>query len=175
MTVVRNRLALAALGVLALLVIAAVFSPLLAPDDPAEQQLLARLTPPAWEGGGSLAHPLGTDQLGRDVLSRVIYGSRVSLLVGIGAALLAGVVGAVCGLFAGFRGGWPDRILMRFADIQLAFPSLLLALAIVGFLGSGLWNVVLVLGFTGWVAYARVVRSEVLSLRTRYFVTLAGA
>ncbi|WP_413098595.1 ABC transporter permease [Streptomyces sp. Inha503] len=175
MTVVRNRLALVALGVLALLVIAAVFSPLLAPDDPAKQQLLARLTPPAWEGGGSLAHPLGTDQLGRDVLSRVIYGSRVSLLVGIGAALLAGVVGAACGLFAGFRGGWPDRILMRFADIQLAFPSLLLALAIVGFLGSGLWNVVLVLGFTGWVAYARVVRSEVLSLRTRDYVTQARA
>ncbi|NGN69079.1 ABC transporter permease [Streptomyces sp. A7024] len=174
-TLIRNRLALVALGVLALLLVAAAFSPLLAPDDPAKQDLLARLKPPAWSDGGSLAHPLGTDQLGRDLLSRVIYGSRVSLLVGIGAALLAGVVGAAAGLFAGFRGGWLDRVLMRFADIQLAFPSLLLALAIVGFLGSGLWNVVLVLGFTGWVSYARVVRSEVLSLRTRDYVTQARA
>ncbi|MGW6059538.1 ABC transporter permease [Streptomyces sp. NPDC055189] len=174
-TLLRNRLAAVALGVLALMVLAAVFAPLLAPHDPAAQNLLVRLKPPAWQDGGSTSHPLGTDQLGRDLLSRVIYGSRISLLVGIGAALLAGVAGAACGLFAGYRGGRFDRLLMRAADIQLAFPSLLLALAIVGFLGSGLWNVVLVLGFTGWVSYARVVRAEVLSLRSRDYITQARA
>jgi len=174
-TLLRNRLAAVALGVLALMVLAAVFAPLLAPYDPAAQNLLVRLKPPAWQDGGSASHLLGTDQLGRDLLSRVIYGSRISLLVGVGAALFAGVAGAACGLFVGYRGGRFDRLLMRAADIQLAFPSLLLALAIVGFLGSGLWNVVLVLGFTGWVSYARVVRAEVLSLRERDYITQARA
>ncbi|WP_020499615.1 ABC transporter permease [Sciscionella marina] len=167
---VRNKLALAALILLALFVLAAVFAPLLAPYDPNAQDLLSRLQPP-----GTAGHFLGTDQLGRDLTSRLIYGSRVSLLVGCSAALLAGILGALIGLIAGFRGGWVDRVLMRIADIQLAFPSILLALAIVGFLGSGLWYVILVLGFTGWVNYARVVRSEVLSLRSRDFVTEARA
>jgi peptide/nickel transport system permease protein len=171
----RNRLAVAALVVLAILLVAAVFAPLLAPDDPNAQDLLTRLKPPAWQHGGSGAHLLGTDQLGRDMLSRVVYGTRVSLLVGAGAALLAGVIGTVIGLAAGYFGGWPDRVLMRLADVQLAFPSILLALAIVGFFGSGLWYVILVLGITGWVSYARVVRAEVMSLRSRDFVTEARA
>ncbi|MBY8882678.1 ABC transporter permease [Actinacidiphila acidipaludis] len=171
----RNRLAAVALAVLAVLLVAAVFAPLLAPDDPNAQDLLMRLKPPAWQHGGSAAHLLGTDQLGRDMLSRVVYGTRVSLLVGAGAALLAGVIGTVIGLAAGYFGGWPDRVLMRLADVQLAFPSILLALAIVGFFGSGLWYVILVLGITGWVSYARVVRSEVMSLRSRDFVTEARA
>ncbi|MFI6345494.1 ABC transporter permease [Streptomyces sp. NPDC050560] len=174
-TLLRNRLAVAALVVLALLLVAAVFAPLIAPADPNAQDLLARLRPPAWERGGSGAHLLGTDQLGRDMLSRVIYGTRVSLLVGASAALLAGVIGTVVGLASGYLGGWPDRVLMRLADVQLAFPAILLALAIVGFLGSGLWYVILVLGITGWVSYARVVRSEVLSLRSRDFVVEARA
>ncbi|WP_329469215.1 ABC transporter permease [Streptomyces sp. NBC_01723] len=171
----RNKLAVAALAVLALLLLAALFAPLIAPYDPNAQNLLLRLRPPAWQDGGSGAHLLGTDQLGRDMLSRVIFGARVSLLVGAGAALLAGVIGTVVGLSSGYFGGWADRALMRLADVQLAFPALLLALAIVGFLGSGLWYVILVLGFTGWVSYARVVRSEVMSLRTRDFVTEARA
>ncbi|MEE4545054.1 ABC transporter permease [Streptomyces sp. V4-01] len=171
----RNRLAVAALVVLAVLLVAAVFAPLLAPADPNAQDLLMRLRPPAWQHGGSGAHLLGTDQLGRDMLSRVVYGTRVSLLVGAGAALLAGVIGTVVGLAAGYFGGWPDRVLMRLADVQLAFPSILLALAIVGFFGSGLWYVILVLGITGWVSYARVVRAEVMSLRSRDFVTEARA
>lgn len=174
-TLLRNRLAVVALAVLAVLLVAAVFAPLLAPDDPNAQDLLMRLKPPAWQHGGSGAHLLGTDQLGRDMLSRVVYGTRVSLLVGAGAALLAGVIGTVVGLAAGYFGGWPDRVLMRLADVQLAFPSILLALAIVGFFGSGLWYVILVLGITGWVSYARVVRSEVMSLRSRDFVTEARA
>jgi len=173
--VLRNKLALVAISVLAVMVVLAVFAPLIAPYDPAAQDLLVRLRPPAWAAGGDAAHPLGTDQLGRDILSRLIHGARVSLLVGAAAALLAGVIGAIVGLVAGFVGGWPDRVLMRLADVQLAFPSILLALAIVGFLGSGLWYVIGVLGFTGWVSYARVVRSEVLSLRTREFVTEARA
>ncbi|MFE2446383.1 ABC transporter permease [Streptomyces melanosporofaciens] len=174
-TLLRNKLAVLALAVLAVLLIAALFAPLVAPYDPNAQNLLLRLRPPAWQDGGSGAHLLGTDQLGRDMLSRVIYGARVSLLVGAGAALLAGVIGTVVGLASGYFGGWADRVLMRLADVQLAFPSLLLALAIVGFLGSGLWYVILVLGFTGWVSYARVVRSEVMSLRTRDFITEARA
>ncbi|ASQ92112.1 ABC transporter permease [Streptomyces sp. 11-1-2] len=171
----RDKLAVLALAVLAVLLIAALFAPLVAPYEPNAQNLLLRLRPPAWQDGGSGAHLLGTDQLGRDMLSRVIYGARVSLLVGAGAALLAGVIGIVVGLASGYFGGWADRVLMRLADVQLAFPSLLLALAIVGFLGSGLWYVILVLGFTGWVSYARVVRSEVMSLRTRDFITEARA
>jgi peptide/nickel transport system permease protein len=173
--VLRNRLGLVAVVVLALMVLVAVFAPLIAPYDPGAQDLLVRLRPPAWTAAGDSSHLLGTDQLGRDILSRLCYGARISLLVGACAALLAGVVGSVIGLVAGFLGGWFDRILMRLADIQLAFPSILLALAIVGFLGSGLWYVVLVLGFTGWVSYARVIRSEVLSLRTRDYVTEARA
>ncbi|WIX77630.1 ABC transporter permease [Amycolatopsis carbonis] len=171
----RNRLGAVAVTVLVLMVLVAVFAPLIAPYDPGAQDLLVRLHPPAWESGGDASHLLGTDQLGRDILSRLCYGARISLLVGACAALLAGIVGATIGLVAGFLGGWFDRILMRLADIQLAFPPILLALAIVGFLGSGLWYVVLVLGFTGWVSYARVIRSEVLSLRTREFVTEARA
>ncbi|MFB8025684.1 ABC transporter permease [Streptomyces sp. NPDC056465] len=174
-TLLRNRLAVAALAFLALVVICALLAPLVAPTDPNAQDLLARLRPPAWQDGGSGAHLLGTDQLGRDLLSRVVYGTRVSLLVGAGAALLAGVIGTVIGLASGYFGGWPDRVLMRLADVQLAFPAILLALAIVGFLGSGLWYVILVLGVTGWVSYARVVRSEVLSLRSRDFITEAHA
>ncbi len=173
--VLRNKLAVAAIAVLALMLLAALFAPLIAPHDPQVQNLLVRLRPPAWQSGGSAEHLLGTDQLGRDLLSRMIYGARVSLLVGASAALLAGVIGAAVGLVSGFLGGWVDRALMRLADIQLAFPSILLALAVVGFLGSGLWYVIIVLGFTGWVSYARVVRSEVLSLRSREFVTEARA
>jgi peptide/nickel transport system permease protein len=173
--VLRSKLGVVALTVLTLMVLVALSAPLIAPYDPGAQDLLVRLHPPAWAAAGDSSHLLGTDQLGRDILSRLCYGARVSLLVGACAALLAGVVGAAIGLVAGFLGGWFDRILMRIADIQLAFPSILLALAIVGFLGSGLWYVVLVLGFTGWVSYARVIRSEVLSLRTREFVTEARA
>ena len=172
----RNKLAVVALAVLVLLVIAALFAPLIAPYDPNAQDLLLRLKPPAWQSGGSSAHLLGTDQLGRDMLARVIYGTRVSLLVGAGSRAARRRRSAPrSGLVAGYFGGWSDRVLMRLADVQLAFPAILLALAIVGFLGSGLWYVILVLGITGWVSYARVVRSEVMSLRSRDFVTEARA
>ncbi|MFB7779178.1 ABC transporter permease [Streptomyces bauhiniae] len=174
-SLLRNRFAAVALVFLLLIVVCALCAPLIAPDDPAAQNLLNRLRPPAWQDGGSTAHLLGTDQLGRDLLSRIIYGTRVSLLVGAGAALLAGVIGTVAGLASGHLGGWTDRVVMRVADVQLAFPAILLALAVVGFVSSGLGYVIVVIGITGWVSYARVVRSEVLSLRTRDFVTEARA
>lgn len=174
-SLLRNRLAAVALVLLALIVVCALCAPLIAPADPNAQDLLARLQPPVWKSGGSGAHLLGTDQLGRDLLSRIVYGTRVSLLVGAGAALLAGVIGTAAGLATGYLGGWTDRVVMRVADVQLAFPAILLALAVVGFVGSGLGYVIVVLGITGWVSYARVVRSEVLSLRTRDFITEARA
>lgn len=171
----RNRLTIPAMAVLVLLVIAAAAANVVAPYDPNAQDLLIRLQPPAWLPDGDAGHLLGTDHLGRDVLSRVIFGSRVSLLVGIAAALISGVAGATVGLVAGSQGGWTDRVLMRLADVQLAFPAVLVALAVVAFLGSGLWIVIAVLGVTNWVSYARVVRSAVVSLREREFVLEAMA
>jgi peptide/nickel transport system permease protein len=170
--ILRGRLAVPALVVLAVIVLCAVvLAPVIAPDDPNAQDLLIRLSPPHWSGG----HLLGTDNLGRDVLSRLIYGARISLFVGLAVAVISGTIGAVIGIVAGYRGGWADRVLMRLADVQLAFPSILLALAVVAFLGNGLWVVIIVLGVTNWVSYARVTRSSVLSLRERDFVLEARA
>ena len=169
--VLRARMALPALIVLALVVLCAVLAPVLSPFDPNAQDLLTRLSPPQWSGG----HLLGTDNLGRDVLSRLIYGARISLFVGLAVALISGTIGAVIGIVAGYRGGWADRVLMRLADVQLAFPAILLALAVVAFLGNGLWVVIIVLGVTNWVSYARVTRSSVLSLREREYVLEARA
>ncbi|GAB3824007.1 ABC transporter permease [Kribbella italica] len=169
--VLRARMAVPALILLALVVLCAILAPVVAPDDPNAQDLLTRLRPPGWTGG----HLLGTDNLGRDVLSRLIYGARISLFVGLAVALISGTIGAVIGIVAGYRGGWADRVLMRLADVQLAFPSILLALAVVAFLGNGLWVVIIVLGVTNWVSYARVTRSSVLSLRERDFVLEARA
>lgn len=157
----------AAIGCLGLVLLCALIGPLLVVD-PNAQDLLGRLAPP-----GTPGHPLGTDQLGRDELARVVVGARVSVLVGISAALLSGLLGSVIGVVAGFTGGWTDRILMRLTDVQLAFPSLLLALAVIAFVGPGLANVIVILGITGWVSYARVLRAEVLSLRSRDFVSAA--
>lgn len=158
---------LASSAFLALVVLLALLGPLLV-GDPGEQDLLQRLSPP-----GSDGHLLGTDQLGRDVLARLVVGSRISVVVGITAALLSGIIGSAIGILAGYAGGWTDRLLMRLTDVQLAFPTLLLALAVIGFVGPGLSTVIVVLGITGWVSYARVLRSEVLSLRTREFVESA--
>jgi peptide/nickel transport system permease protein len=174
-SMLRHRLTIPALIVLLIVIVCALFSNLVAPHDPNAQDLLTRLQPPAWLPGGNTNYLLGTDNLGRDVLSRLIYGARVSLLVGFAAALISGVIGAIVGLVSGYRGGWTDRVLMRLADVQLAFPAILLALAVVAFLGNGLWIVIIVLGVTNWVSYARVVRSAVLSLRERDFILEAQA
>jgi peptide/nickel transport system permease protein len=156
-------------------VVLAALAPALAPADPIRNDLLARLAPPMWMDGGSARHPLGTDTLGRDVVSRLLYGARVSLLVGFAAVLVAGVVGVALGLVAGYYGGRLDDLLMRVGDVQLAFPVLVLAIAVLSVLGASLGNVIIVLGLTGWVTYARITRAETLSLRHRDFVEGARA
>jgi peptide/nickel transport system permease protein len=175
MRVPRDRVALVGLAVIVISATLATLAPALAPTDPARNDLLARLTPPAWMAGGSWAHPLGTDTLGRDVVSRLLYGARVSLIVGFSAVVLAGVLGVLLGLVSGYYGGRLDDALMRLGDVQLAFPALVLAIAVLAVVGSGLGNVVLVLGVTGWVTYARIARGETLSLRHREFVEGARA
>jgi peptide/nickel transport system permease protein len=167
--------ALTGVAVIAAAVLVAAFAPVLAPADPVRNRLLDRLTPPMWTQGGTARHPLGTDTLGRDVLSRLLYGARVSLVVGLAAVLVAGVVGVAFGLVAGYRGGWPDDLLMRLGDIQLAFPVLLLGVAVTAVLGASLGNMILVLGASGWVTYARIARGETLSLKERDFVAAARA
>jgi peptide/nickel transport system permease protein len=171
----RDRLAQLGLIVVAATVVAALVAPALAPADPVRNDLLARLTPPAWLPGGSWEHPLGTDTLGRDVVSRLLYGARVSLIVGLSAVVVAGVLGLALGLVAGYYGGRLDDVLMRLGDVQLAFPALVLAVAVLAVVGSGLGTIVLVLGVTGWVTYARIARGEALSLRHREFVEGARA
>jgi len=156
-----------------LIILAAIFAPLVAPYEPAAQSVVARLKPPAWLAKGSWDHLLGTDQLGRDILSRLIYGARTSLIVGFSVVALAGAFGVTVGLFAGFRGGRTDAILMRLVDIQVAFPGLLLILLIVAVIGPSLSTMVVVLALTNWMIYARVVRGIVLSVRQTPYVEAA--
>lgn len=142
----------------------------IAPYDPVRQSLRTRLAAPTLEGPDGRSHLLGTDHLGRDVLSRLIYGARVSLSVGFAAVVVGGIVGASLGILAGYQGGWVDSVVMTVADAQLAFPFILLAIGIIGVLGPSFATLVVVIGLSGWVAYARVLRSQVLSLRSREFV-----
>ncbi len=171
----RSRTTVVGMFVLVLVVAVAAGAPWIAPHNPNEQVLERRLLPPAWLEGGASSHPLGTDHLGRDILSRMIYGSRVSLAVGFSAVLISGLLGIGVGLIAGYYGRAYEAAIMRLADVQLAFPFILLALAIIGVLGPGLRNVILVLGVAGWMVYARVVRGQVLSVREREFVEAARA
>jgi ABC-type dipeptide/oligopeptide/nickel transport system permease subunit len=153
----------------------AVFADHLAPHEPNRQRLLARFKPPFWVAGGSLTYPLGTDNVGRDIWSRIIHGSRISLVVGVSAVAVSTLIGVTLGLLSGFIGGRIDATIMALVDIMLAFPQLILAFAMVAVLGPGLGNIILVLGITGWERYARVVRAEVLALREREFVQAARA
>ncbi len=171
----RRRTALFGLVVVAAVAVAALFAPLLAPFDPLEQNIGQRLEPPGWRDSSGKVHPLGTDQLGRDILARVIHGSRVALVVGLAAVAISGLVGLAVGLVSGYVGGRVDDLFMRLADIQLAFPFILLAIAVIGVLGPSLRNIIIVIGVSSWVVYARVVRSEVLSIREREFVQAAIA
>src|SRR5688500_17623479 len=148
----------------------AVFGPLIAPHDAYEHNIAQLLLPPFWESGGSTWHLLGTDQLGRDELSRLIYGSRWSILVGVLAAGVATCIGVPLGLAAGYYGRYVDAVVMFFVNVVLAFPFIIFALAVIAFLGPGFVNMILVLGVAAWVTYARIVRSEVLSLRERDYV-----
>ena len=160
--------------IIAVVLICAGFAPWLAPHDPTLQNLSLAAKPPAWLGG-SPAYLLGTDHLGRDVLSRVIWGARVASIVGVSVVLIGCTLGVTLGMIAGYFGGWLDDAIARVADVQLAFPFILLAIAIVGVLGPSLWTVILTLGVTSWVQYVRIVRAETLSLRDRDFVQAAVA
>jgi peptide/nickel transport system permease protein len=171
----RNPAALAGAVVLAVVVATAVAAPWVAPHDPAKQSLIRRFTPPLWALGGNVAYPLGTDQVGRDVLSRIIHGARISLVVGTLAVVVSLLVGVTLGLLSGFRGGRLDVVIMTIVDVTWSFPQLLLALAFVAALGPSLVTITLVLGFTGWERYARVVRAEVLALREKDFIEAARA
>lgn len=171
----RDKLTLAAIIFLLVLFFAAIFAPWVAPFDPEEQSLMLRNQPPmtADEAGGAIPHLLGTDQLGRDLLSRLIYGARISLAVGISGALFSGVFGVVLGLVAGYYRGIVDDIVMRLVDIQMGFPSLMTALLVLYVLGPGMWKVIFVLAVTRWMVFARVSRSLVLSTREEVFVEAA--
>ena len=165
----RRLVAAGALFVLALAVVA-VGAPWLAPHDPVRQSLRGRLGAPTLEGADGRSHLFGTDHLGRDVLSRVVWGARVSLLVGFAAVTVGGLAGATLGILAGYRGGWTDSVIMTVADAQLAFPFILLAIGIIAVLGPSFPTLIVVIGLSGWMSYARVLRSQVLVLRSREFV-----
>ena len=146
----------------------------LAPADPGDQTIAARLRPPGTTVAG-MRYVLGSDHLGRDVLSRIVFGGRISLVMGLTAVAVSAGVGATAGILAGYLGGWAERAIMRLVDVQMAFPFILLAIVVVGVLGPSPAKVVLVIGIGGWVHFARVVRSEVLTLRERAFIEGARA
>ncbi|HVG79815.1 MAG TPA: ABC transporter permease [Patescibacteria group bacterium] len=171
----RGRLLVLVAGsVLAAIVLLALFADRVAPAGPNDQDIAARLRPPAMVGG-TWSRPLGTDELGRDVLSRMLHGGRVSLMVGLLAVAVSCPIGVVIGLASGFFGGWIDRMLMRFTDIQLAIPTILLAMALVTVLGPGVPNLIITLSVTGWTIYARLIRGETLALRDRDFIEATRA
>jgi len=159
---------------LLLLVVIALFAPLIAPHDPSDQELVKRLLPPFWEERGSWEHPLGTDGLGRDLLSRLIFGSRISLLVGVAVVAIAGFVGVLLGLVAGYRGGKIDRVIMRTVDTQIAFPGLLIAILLASLIGPSVRTVIVVLAVNGWMIYARLTRGVVLSVKETAYVEAAA-
>ena len=165
----RTRRLVLAGGVVVLVIVAAA-APWIAPHDPVRQSLRARLAAPTLEAADGRSHLLGTDHLGRDVLSRMLWGARVSLMVGFAAVGVGGLVGAGLGIAAGYRGGWADTIIMTLADAQLAFPFILLAIGIIAVLGPSFPTLIVVIGLSGWMSYARVLRSQVLVLRSREFV-----
>ena len=158
--------------VLLVMVLAAIFAPQIAPYDPLQTSLTARLQPPAF-AGGTQAHLLGTDKLGRDVLSRIVYGARVSLSISLIVILITGIIGTTLGILGGFMGGWLDSLLMRITDISLAFPGILIALLLAVILGPSFTTVVLAISLLGWAPYARLIRGDVLRLRNADFVLQA--
>ena len=167
-----GRLGLALFGVV---VLVALFAPLLAPSDPFQQSIVMRLKPPAWMAGGHENHLLGTDQLGRDILSRLIYGSRISMIVGAAAVLGAGLLGVLLGLLAGYFGGRLDYVVSLLINAAWSFPFILLALIIVAVLGASLQNLIIALIATSWAPFARIVRGEVVAIKEREFVAAARA
>jgi ABC-type dipeptide/oligopeptide/nickel transport system permease subunit len=172
---VQNRTALAAAVVVVLFVLAALLAPWIAPHDPAEADLFRRLQPPAWQEGGEWAFPLGCDSLGRDILSRLLHGARVSLLVAALVIGIAAVIGTLLGLVAGYFRGWADTVISRLVDTLLGFPYLIFAIGLMAMMGPGLHNIVLVLVYKEWVFACRVVRGETLAAREQDYVEAARA
>lgn len=160
-------------GIVVGAVIMAAFAPVLAPYDPYQQDLYSRLLPPVWYAEGTAAHWLGTDNYGRDLLSRLIYGSRLSILVGFSAMALSCFLGSLLGMIAGYKGGKLEQLIMRFADAHMAFPDILLAILIVAAIGGSALNLILVLGISGWMVYARVMYGLTRSFKERPFVEAA--
>jgi len=158
-----------------LIVLSAIFAPVISPYDPLSVDIQHRMAPPAWMDGGTPEHLLGTDQVGRDLLSRVIWGGRVSLVVGAAAVLLSATIGVLFGLSAGYFGGTADWSIMTLINVMLTFPFVLLALAVIAVLGPSVPNMIIVLGATGWPVYARIMRAETFALRERDFVVAARA
>jgi peptide/nickel transport system permease protein len=165
----KNKLALAGSGIVILLFAVSLLAPLIAPYDPGAIDLKNVLASPSWE------HWFGTDQLGRDVLSRMIWGARISLKVGFVATGLAILIGTILGAVAGYYGGWIDAGIMRFVDVMLCFPTFFLILAVIAFLEPSIWNIMIVIGLTGWMGVTRLVRADFISLRERDFVRAARA
>ncbi len=172
---VRDKGAVFGLSMVLMVVVSGIFAPILSPHDPIFQEVENRLLPPMGQEGAKAEYLLGTDHLGRDIVSRLIYGARISLVVSISAVAFSAILGTIIGLLSGFYGGKVDHFFMRIADVQLAFPFILLAIAIIAVLGPNLQNIIIVMGITGWVIYARVIRGEVLSLREKEYITAVRA
>jgi peptide/nickel transport system permease protein len=170
---ILNRLPVWPSAVLGILVAFAIFAPVLAPHDPIKIDIMSNLTPPVWHAGGSIDHILGTDKLGRDVLSRIIYGARLSLSLSLIVILLGGSIGVVVGMISGYMGGITDDIIQRGVEALLALPTILVALVFVFTFGFGFWHVILILSPFIAARFARMVRGETLSVKQRDFVALA--
>jgi peptide/nickel transport system permease protein len=170
---VLQRVPIFPLLILATLVFTAFTADFLAPHNPEVGNLRYRYRPPVWQDRGSWEYILGTDHMGRDVLSRLIYGSRISLIVGVTAVLFAGTVGTSLGIMSGFMGGWVDQVIMRLTDSWLALPGVTFAILLAALVQPSEWNIVIILGVVYWTRYARVIRGEVLSLKERDYVRLA--
>ncbi len=171
----RLKWGLVAGAALLLIVAGALGAPWIAPHDPLAVDIQHRLVPPAWMNGGARGHVLGTDQVGRDLFSRLIYGGRVSLLIGVTAVLVSASIGVLLGLAAGYFGSRADWTIMTLINVMLTFPFVLLALAVIAVLGPSLVNMIIVLGVTDWPLYARVIRAETLAIREREFITASRA
>jgi peptide/nickel transport system permease protein len=172
----KNPWAMTGLILVLLSVTCALAAPYVAPHDPSEASLRARLDAPSWlDPTGESTYLLGGDQIGRDLLSRIIYGAKISLMVGVFGVLLSMVIGVVVGLIAGYYGKWIDDIIMRIGDVQLAFPFILFAIVVMSVLGGGLWEIIIILGLTYWVGFARLVRGQVMTVKEIEYIQAARA
>ncbi len=170
---VVRRVPKTAAVIILLILCCAIFSPLIAPHDPNHQNLAKALKPPVWVKGGTSGYLLGTDNLGRDILSRIVYGARISVIVGFAAVFFSGLIGTFLGIIAGYFGGKIDAVIMRFTDMMLSLPYILIAIAIIGAIGPSLTNLIIVLGITNWVGYTRIIRYEAMSLSKSEFIEMA--